>query len=66
MAQFPLKISLELRISNPVVSKIINILVEKDLVAKNELGVQFWEHSMKFIEDHFKFYGFGIMSMPHL
>lgn len=55
------------RITNipiPVVSKVINILVEKNLIAKSELGVQFWEHSMKFIEETFKFYGFGITSCP--
>jgi predicted methyltransferase len=55
------------RITNipiPVVSKIVNMLVEKNLLTKNELGVQFWEESMKFIEEHFKFYGFGVKTCP--
>lgn len=58
------KISKITKIPIPVVSRIINILIERNMLSRNELGVQFWEHSMKFIEEHFKFYGYGIQKCP--
>ncbi len=52
------------KIPIPVVSRIIKILIEKDFLTRNDKGVQFWEHSMKYVEESFNFYGFGIEKCP--
>lgn len=58
------KISRRTKLPVPIVSKVVNILIEKQMLFRNEFGVQFWEHAMKFIEKEFKFYGYGISPCP--
>lgn len=48
----------------PLVSKIVNILSEKEILSRSKNGIQYWEHSMKFVEKHFGFFGFGNQKCP--
>jgi len=48
----------------PIVSKIVNILSEQNLLFRSKNGVQFWEQGMKFVEEHFGFFGYGNQKCP--
>jgi N4-bis(aminopropyl)spermidine synthase len=48
----------------PVVSKVVNILSEQKLLNRSKQGVQYWEHGMKFVEQHFGFFGYGNQKCP--
>ncbi|MHA1610624.1 MAG: bis-aminopropyl spermidine synthase family protein, partial [Promethearchaeota archaeon] len=44
----------------PVLSKIVNFLIEKEILDRIPEGILYTENGMKYIEDELKFYGFGI------
>jgi predicted methyltransferase len=48
----------------PIVSKIVNILIEKKILTRTNMGVLFWEPAMQFVEEHFGFYGYGVQECP--
>lgn len=54
------------KIPIPAVSKVVNILIEREVLTRpiDGKGVQFWERSMNFVEEHFKFYGYGVQQCP--
>ena len=54
------------KIPIPAVSKVVNILIEREVLTRptDGKGVQFWERSMNFVEDFFKFYGYGVQKCP--
>ncbi|MHA1673917.1 MAG: bis-aminopropyl spermidine synthase family protein [Promethearchaeota archaeon] len=44
----------------PVLSKIVNFLMEKEILDRVPEGILYTENGMKYIESELKFYGFGI------
>jgi predicted methyltransferase len=58
------KLSRLTHIPVPVVSKVVNILSERKLLHRSKQGVQYWEHGMKFVEQHFGFFGYGNQKCP--
>ncbi|MHA1339176.1 MAG: bis-aminopropyl spermidine synthase family protein [Promethearchaeota archaeon] len=57
-------ISRKTKLPVPLVAKVVNNLIEADMLYRNEDGVQLWEHAMKFCEKELGFYGFGIPECP--
>lgn len=48
------------KIPIPVLSKVVNFLIEKEILDRIPEGILYTEKGMKFIEQELKFYGFGI------
>jgi len=57
-------ISRAVKIPIPIVSKVVNSLIEANFLFRNEDGVQLWEHAMKFCEEELGFFGYGIPRCP--
>ncbi len=58
-------LAFETLIPIPVLSKVVNFLIEKDLLGRIPEGILFTEQGMQFVEQTLGFQGFGISDCDH-